>query len=73
MIFVCLAAVTRFHEFVPWDVRHRIQQTLIADAPGAELGLHHVLALDCKSLGMKFSSQRRFRILPTGLECGWPV
>ena len=64
MIFVCLTAVTRFHELMPRDGRHRIQQTLVADAPGTELGLHHVPALDRKTIGMKFGGQRRSRILP---------
>ena len=69
MIFVGLIAVTRFHELVPRDARHRIQQALVVDAPGAELSLHHVPALDGETIGMKFGSQRRLRILPRACYC----
>ncbi len=63
MIFIRLAAVTRLHELMPRYGRHRVQKSLVADAPSAELGLHHVLAFASKTVGMEFGNQRRSRIL----------
>ena len=57
MIFVGLIAIGRIHELMPRYSRHRLQQARIADSPSAELGFHHVPALDAETIGMRFDDQ----------------
>ena len=57
MVRVSLVAVACFHELMPRNRRHRIQQTLITDTPGAELRLDHLCTFDRERFGMGFGKQ----------------
>ena len=50
MIFVGLASVLLGDEFVPRNTIHCRQHAFIAQATGAQLGVHHLLAFDDKAV-----------------------
>jgi hypothetical protein len=52
MVPVCLVMKWLRNELFSGDAGHGLKHTFVADATGAELKRHHVLAVDCERVGL---------------------